>query len=77
MDLDWIETEIRRRESRPIRQPITAIYSKSDAVVTWQAAIDHYSADVTHVEVDVAHLGMGFNPTVWRHILCALERRME
>jgi pimeloyl-ACP methyl ester carboxylesterase len=73
MDLDWIEREIRGRESRPIRQPITAIYSKSDAVVSWRAAIDHHSDDVTHIEVDAAHLGMGFNPTIWRLITRALE----
>lgn len=73
MDLDWIEDEILRRESRPIRQPITAIFSKSDAVVSWQAAIDHHSRQVTHIEVSAAHLGMGFNPTIWSHILTALD----
>lgn len=72
MDLDWIEAEIHRREERPIRQPITAVYSKSDSVVSWPAAIDRYSENVTHVEVDAAHLGMGFNPTVWGHVIAAL-----
>jgi pimeloyl-ACP methyl ester carboxylesterase len=75
MDLDWIEQEVRKRESRPIRQPITAIYSRSDAVVSWQAAIDRYSENVRHVEVSAAHLGMGFNPTIWSHIVDALEAR--
>lgn len=73
MDLDWIEHEISKREARPIRQPITAIYSRSDAVVSWQAAIDRYSGNVNHIEVDAAHLGMGFNPTIWSHIVTALE----
>lgn len=75
MDLDWIEREIRKRESRPIRQPITAIYSKSDAIVSWQAAIDRFSPNVRHVEVDAAHLGMGFNPVVWEHVVAALLSR--
>ncbi len=71
MDLDWIEEEIQRREARPIRQPITAIYSKTDAVVHWHATLDRYSADVRHVEVNASHLGMGFNPTIWTHVLDA------
>ncbi|MGB5211609.1 MAG: alpha/beta fold hydrolase [Gammaproteobacteria bacterium] len=73
MDLDWIEEQISRREERPIRQPITAIFSRNDAVVSWQAAIDHHSENVTHVEVSAPHLGMGFNPTIWRHIVSALK----
>lgn len=72
MHLDWIEEEIGNREKRPIRQPITAIYSKTDAIVSWQAAIDHHSPNVTHVETNAAHLGMGFNQTVWSHIVSSL-----
>ncbi len=73
MDLDWIETKVAARESRPIRQPITAIYSKSDGIVNWPAAIDRHSDNVRHIEIDAAHLGMGFNPTVWRHVVEALD----
>lgn len=72
LDLDWIEEEIEKREARPIGQPITAIYSKSDAIVDWVAAIDRHSPNVEHVEVDAAHLGLAFNPTVWRIVLDAL-----
>ncbi len=73
MDLDWIEEGIEKRETRPISQPITAIYSKSDAIVSWEAAIDRFSGNVRHIEVDAPHLGMGFNPTVWSHVVAALE----
>jgi len=72
-DLDWIEAEIKRRESVPIRQPITAIFSKTDGIVSWQACIDHYSEKVQHVEINGSHLGLGFNPSVWEHITAALE----
>lgn len=75
MDLDWIEAEIARREARPIRRPIMAIYSRSDAIVAWPAALDHYSENVTHIEVDVPHLGLGFNPEVWAHIDDSLDRQ--
>lgn len=72
-DLDWIERVIAEREVRPIRQPITAIVSPTDAVVAQEATIDRFSENVTHVEVDAAHLGLAFNPTVWGHVLDALR----
>ena len=77
MDLDWIEDEVARRESNPIRQPITAIYSRSDGIVDWRACIDHHSPRVHHVEVNAAHLGMGLNPTVWKEVLAALESTID
>jgi pimeloyl-ACP methyl ester carboxylesterase len=73
MDLDWIEEEVAGRESNPIRQPITAIYSRSDGIVDWRACIDHDSPNVRHVEVNAAHLGMGFNPAVWEQVVKALD----
>lgn len=73
LDLDWIEREILRREIRPIEQPVTAIYSKTDAIVSWPAAIDRFSPRVEHVEIDCSHLGMVFNPTVWGVILRSLR----
>mgnify|MGYP001823323952 CR=1 FL=1 len=73
MDLDWIEREIKRREEQPISQPVTAIYSKSDAIVNWRAALDHHSPNVDHIEVNAAHLGMGFNPEIWSLVLQSLE----
>lgn len=72
-DLDWIEAEISRREQTPIQQPITAIYSKTDGIVGWKAAIDYHSPHVRHVEFNVAHLGMGFNKEIWEEVLAALR----
>ena len=65
--------EIPHRESNPIRQPITAIYSRSDGIVDWRACIDHHSPNVRHFEVNAAHLGMGFNPTIWKQVVQALD----
>ena len=73
-DLDWIEAMIEKREVNPIRQPITMIYSKSDGIVAWPAAIDRFSQNVEHVEVNGSHIGMAINPSVWSHILDALRR---
>ena len=55
----------------------TAIYSKSDGVVSWRAAMDHHSERVTHIEVSAAHLGMGFNPSIWAHVVDGLEAEAE
>lgn len=72
LNLDWIESEIAKRDERPIRVPITAIVSPSDAVVSEAAALDLVNPTVKHVRLDVAHLGMGFNRQVWQAVLEAL-----
>ncbi|RZV55156.1 MAG: alpha/beta fold hydrolase, partial [Pseudomonadales bacterium] len=73
-DLDWIEQEVEKRFENPIRQPITAIFSKRDGVVGWRSSIDHFSPHVNHIEVNVSHIGMGLNAGVWRLVLNALEK---
>jgi len=73
IDLDWIEAEVAKRFSTPIEQPITAIFSKRDGVVGWQAAVDDLSPNVKHVEVDVSHIGLGLNAEVWNIVLNELE----
>lgn len=75
MDLEWIERGIQERETRAIQQPITAIYSRTDAIVSWTAALDRSSPNVRHIAVGGSHLGMGFNPSIWKHIVSALESR--
>ena len=74
MDLDWIEESVRRREALRIQQPVSAIYSRSDGVVAWPAALDHHNENVRHIEVKSSHLGMIYNPTVWREISSELDR---
>ena len=49
--------------------PVTAVYSRRDGIVAWQACIDHNNTHVEHVEVSSSHLGMGIDPDVW--FLCA------
>jgi pimeloyl-ACP methyl ester carboxylesterase len=74
LNLDWIENQVRRRENRPVKVPITAVVSPSDAIVDFRATRDHFSENVEHVELDVPHLSMGFNRHVWRIILQTLQR---
>ena len=60
--------------TRPIGVPITAIYSRADAIVHWRACIDRESADVEHVEVAATHLGLGFSAEVFAHVAQRLAR---
>ncbi len=62
--VDNVEQVIKERNRIPIKTPITAIYSRSDGVVAWQACIDDHSPNVEHVEVSSSHGGMGVNGIV-------------
>ncbi len=61
---DHIEEIIKQRNRVLINTPITAIYSRSDGVVAWQACIDDHNPNVEHVEVSSSHGGMGVNGIV-------------
>ena len=63
-DLEEIERTIAGRYANPLEVPVTAIYSKRDGVVAWQACIDRWSPRVRHVEVSETHVGLGFAPRV-------------
>ena len=68
-DIANIEQRIKeRRRSAPITVPVTAIYSRNDAVVAWEACIDPDDGSVEHVEVTSSHIGMNLDPDVWTTI---------
>ena len=62
------------REATPIRVPITAIWSRADGIVAWQACVDRRSPDVENIEVGATHIGLGFSPDVYRVIAERLAR---
>lgn len=68
LTLDEIEDSIDQRYARPLRVPVTAIYSKLDRVVAWQACIDQRSRQVEHIEVRTTHVGLGLSPDVYQVI---------
>ncbi len=77
-DLDEIEAIVEERKEVPLRVPVTAIYSRRDGIVAWQACIDpEDDAPIQHVEVDATHLGLGFSPTVYRLVARALSEDAE
>jgi hypothetical protein len=65
-DLDAVAALCESRECRAIQAPISAIYSRRDGIVAWQACIDRWSPRVEHVEVECSHFGLGFDVRVWR-----------
>lgn len=64
--LDEIEALVEARYEKPLRVPVTAIYSKADGVVAWQACIDERSPGVEHVEVLSSHAGLGVSGAAFR-----------
>lgn len=73
-DLDEIERKVDERYGNPLRVPVTAIFSKSDGIVAWEACIDRRSAGVEHVAVNTTHIGLGFCPEVYRIVAERLVR---
>ena len=64
--LDDIERAVDERYATPLQVPVTAVYSKADGVVAWQACIDEHSPDVEHIEIFSSHVGLGFAPAALR-----------
>jgi pimeloyl-ACP methyl ester carboxylesterase len=60
-----IAATVEERSRIPIRVPVTAVFSRRDGIVGWQACIDEHNPHVEHVEVSSSHLGMGLDPAVW------------
>jgi hypothetical protein len=68
IDLDDFEAHVHNVNARGIDAPLTVVFSRSDAVVGWRAAIDRYNPHARHVEVRSSHIGLGTNPAVYRVI---------
>jgi pimeloyl-ACP methyl ester carboxylesterase len=73
-DLEAMERAVAARYATPIRVPVTAVYSRRDGIVAWQACIDRWSPDVRHVEVSETHVGLGFAPRVLAIVAGEIER---
>lgn len=77
LDLDWIESEVEHRNRLPIKQPVSAIVSKTDGVVDWSASIQEGDHSTNYIVEDVAHLGMGINRSIMNTVLrelCSLPK---
>jgi pimeloyl-ACP methyl ester carboxylesterase len=75
-DMDAIEAAVDAREAVPLTRPVSAIYSRRDRVVAWQACVDERNGCVDHVEVSSTHLGLGFSPDVYLLVATHLSRNV-
>lgn len=66
-----------RERSRPLRVPVTAVFTRFDGVVSWPACLDHTNPCVEHVEVRSTHVGMGLDPDVWWTVARALTESTQ
>lgn len=73
INLDAIEHRVHAINSEGLDRPITVIYSRSDGIVHWRAAIDRYNAQARHIRVSSSHIGLGVNPLVWRIVARVLR----
>jgi pimeloyl-ACP methyl ester carboxylesterase len=55
--------------------PVTAIYSKSDAIVSWEIAKIPPGRQVENIGINTSHLGMGYNPAVYYALADRLRQR--
>ena len=69
---ETVKRLLRERQRIPIKVPITAIYSKTDGIVAWQACVDELSPNIVHHEVRGSHSGLGFNAEVYRLVAKSL-----
>lgn len=52
--------------ARPLPVPSTAIYTRSDGIVAWQACLEEEGPQRENIEVRTTHIGLGFHaPALW------------
>jgi pimeloyl-ACP methyl ester carboxylesterase len=73
-DVDALAAEVELRKQTRLRTPVTAIYSRADGIVAWEACIDRLAANVEHIEVRTSHLGFGFSADVYKIIARQLAK---
>lgn len=59
-----LKDKIKKASQAVPNVPCTAIYSKSDGIVSWKIAIEQESDIAENIEINSAHCGFGVNPAV-------------
>ena len=72
-NLDEIDRLVASANRTPIRVPVTAIWSRRDGIVAWQAAVDDFTPEVENLEAASCHWALGLDPEV----LAALPERLQ
>lgn len=60
--LENIDEELRERLKEPIPVPSTAIYSRTDGIVSWRCCVEQPGPTSENIEVFSSHTGLGHNP---------------
>jgi hypothetical protein len=63
-DLDDVAARVAEAERIPLRVPLTAVFSRRDGIVAWQACVDTRTPEAAHFEARSCHWGLGFDPEV-------------
>lgn len=71
---DFLVTATGPHTPAPVPVPATAIYSKADGVVPWQACLERPGRGSESVEVTASHCGMGFHPGALSVVLDRLRQ---
>jgi len=72
-NLEEIDRLVAAANRTPIRVPVTAIWSRRDGIVAWQAAVDSATPGVENLEATSCHWALGLDPEV----LAALPERLQ
>lgn len=75
--ISQIDPEYLREIPQPAPVPTTAIYSKEDGVVPWQACMEEESKLRQNIRVRGSHFGLGMNPVVLQLIADRLQYSEE
>ncbi len=72
-DIGEIERLFALVDRTPIRVPVTAIWSRRDGIVAWQACVDVFTPEVENLEATSCHWALGLD----REVLAALPERLR
>jgi hypothetical protein len=72
--LDGLEEIFDAANGVPIRVPLTAIWSRRDGIVAWQACVDNFTPGAENFEARSVHWGLGIDPDVLEAVAFALGR---
>lgn len=76
--IENLDPELLRNLPEPAPVPTTAIYTKSDGVVSWKVCLEKEENEIhQNIQVRGSHLGLGVNPIVLRIIVDRLQYTQE
>jgi pimeloyl-ACP methyl ester carboxylesterase len=71
-DLAEIDRAVAEVARTPIRVPVTAIFSRRDGIVGWQATLDRSTPGARHLEATSCHWALGLDPDVLEAVAAEL-----